>query len=142
MASSPAILKHAIGSKPDIRSMSALGGKRTLRLVRRTFAPTLCGFRVDPASRKLWERQALSFVRLHMPRYFFDTRDGERFFRDEIGDELPDIHSAVKEASRFLGELARDVLPGSMKRVLTVEVRDGLRRVLEARLTFEAVVLV
>ena len=77
-----------------------------------------------------------------MPRYFFDTRDGDRFFRDDVGDDLPDINSVLKEASRFLGELARDVLPGSTKRVLTVEVRDGLRRVLEARLTFEAVVLV
>jgi hypothetical protein len=77
-----------------------------------------------------------------MPLFYFDTRDGERFIRDDIGDDLPDLEAVKREAARFLGELARDVLPGSMKRVLKVEVRDEWRPVMEACLIFEAVLLI
>ena len=77
-----------------------------------------------------------------MPLFYFDTRDGDRFIRDDIGDDLPDLGKVKIEASRFLAELARDVLPGSMKRVLKVEVRDEWRPVMEACLVFEAVLLV
>jgi len=37
--------------------------------------------------------------------------------------------------------LARDVLPGSIKRVLSVEVRDAIRPILKDVLTFEAILL-
>jgi hypothetical protein len=77
-----------------------------------------------------------------MPRYFFDSRDGEAFIEDDVGTELPDLAAAKIIAAQSLAELARDVLPGSEKRVLIVEVREGRRPVLEARLTFEAVTLV
>ncbi len=77
-----------------------------------------------------------------MPRFYFDTRDDDCFIQDDVGDDLPDLEAVTKEASRFLGELARDVLPESLTRVLKVEVRDELRPVLEACLTFEAVLLV
>jgi hypothetical protein len=40
-----------------------------------------------------------------------------------------------------LAELAREVLPGSIERVLSVEVRDATRPVLRDVLTFEAIVL-
>jgi hypothetical protein len=40
-----------------------------------------------------------------------------------------------------LAELARDVLPGSSKRVLAVEVRDAIQPILRDVLTFEAIVL-
>jgi len=44
-------------------------------------------------------------------------------------------------AALSLAELARDVLPGSIKRVLSVEVRDTIRPILKDVLTFEVVAL-
>jgi hypothetical protein len=59
-----------------------------------------------------------------MPRYYFDTRDGPEFIRDELG-------------------IARDALPGSVRRELAVECRDEADRdVLRAALWFEVAVLV
>ena len=77
-----------------------------------------------------------------MAIYFFDTRDGDKFIAAELAVDLPDLKAVKVTAAASLAELARDVLPGSSKRVLIVEARDehGLR-VLEARLTFEAVIL-
>jgi len=64
------------------------------------------------------------------------------FISDDVGNELPDLKAATVEAARFLGELARDVLAKSTRRVLIVDVRNEQDlRVLEARLTFEAVIL-
>jgi hypothetical protein len=58
-----------------------------------------------------------------MPRYYFDTRDGPEFIRDELG-------------------IARDALPGSVRRELAVECRDEADRdVLRAALWFEVAVL-
>jgi hypothetical protein len=68
-----------------------------------------------------------------MPRYFFDTRDGDLFMEDDEGAELPDVAAAKAVASVSLAELARDVTPTSERRVLIVEVRDEVRRVLELR---------
>lgn len=77
-----------------------------------------------------------------MPLYFFDTRDNENFLEDDIGVELPDLEGVKAQAALSLTELARDVLPGSMRRALAVEVRDERQRVLEAKLLFEATLLV
>jgi len=77
-----------------------------------------------------------------MARYFFDTRDDDRFIEDDVGLELDGLDSVKAQAALSLAELARDVLPGSTKRVLTVEVRDEEQPVLRAILTFEALVLV
>ena len=77
-----------------------------------------------------------------MPRYFFDTRDGDSFIPDDQGSELPDLEAVKTVAATSLAELARDVFPGSLKRILIVEVRDGRQPVMEARLSFEAIILV
>jgi hypothetical protein len=77
-----------------------------------------------------------------VPRYFLDTRDEDAFVADDVGVELPDLEAAKALAAEALTELARDVVAGVDRRVLTVEVRDGDRAVLEARLTFEAMLLV
>jgi hypothetical protein len=77
-----------------------------------------------------------------MPIYFFDTRDGDTFVSDDNGVELSDLEAAKVVASISLAELARDVLPSSERRVLIVEVRSEDRLVLEARLTFEAILTV
>jgi len=47
-----------------------------------------------------------------MPRYFFDTHDGEHELRDEEGSEILGLQEARDEAIRVLPGIARDVLPG------------------------------
>jgi hypothetical protein len=74
-------------------------------------------------------------------RYFFDTRDNGTFIEDEVGHELKDLEAVKALAALSLAELARDVLPGSIKRVLAVEVRNAIRPILRDVLTFEAIVL-
>jgi Domain of unknown function (DUF6894) len=78
-----------------------------------------------------------------MPRYFFDTRDGPELLQDEEGLELDGIQQARNEATRALVDLARDVIPGSERRELAIEVRDRLNvPLLRAALSFEVAVLV
>jgi hypothetical protein len=74
-------------------------------------------------------------------RYFFDTRDNGAFIEDEVGIELASLDAVKAQAALSLVELARDVLPGSIKRVLSVEVRDAIQPILRDVLTFEAIVL-
>jgi hypothetical protein len=76
-----------------------------------------------------------------MPHFFFDTRDNDTFIVDDVGIEFPDLASVKKEAARSLAELGRDVLPGSLRRELAVEVRDALGPVMRAIMTFEAIIL-
>jgi hypothetical protein len=78
-------------------------------------------------------------MRLHvMARYYFDTRDNERFISDDYGLELSGDDAARDEAARGLADLAKDVLPGSLRRQLSIEVRDEAKEpLLAARLTFE-----
>jgi hypothetical protein len=77
-----------------------------------------------------------------MPRYFFDTRDGTRVVRDEYGLELNGVPEARHEATRGMADLAKDTLPGAVRRELAVEVRDDDHRdVLRASLWFEVAVL-
>jgi hypothetical protein len=78
-----------------------------------------------------------------MPHYFFDTRDGDDFIRDNEGIELDGIEAARDEATRGLTDLAKDALPGALRRELAVEVRDGAdHALLRAALWFEVAVLV
>jgi hypothetical protein len=76
-----------------------------------------------------------------MALYYFDSRDDDEFIEDEMGVEFPDLEAVKVEAARALAELARDVIPGSLRRVLAIEVRDEQGPVLVARMTFEAVIL-
>jgi hypothetical protein len=78
-----------------------------------------------------------------MPHYFFDTRDGADLIRDEEGVELDSIEAAREEATRGLTDLAKDALPGALRRELAVEVRDRAdQALLRAALWFEVAVLV
>ena len=74
-------------------------------------------------------------------RYFFDTRDNGAFLEDEVGIELASLDAVKAQAALSLAELARDVLPGSIRRVLSVEVRNAFQPILTDVLTFEAIVL-
>jgi hypothetical protein len=76
-----------------------------------------------------------------MPRYFFDSSDGDRFFEDDEGLEFADLEAVKIEAARALAEIARDVIPGTLRREMAVEVRDANGPVLAVRLIFEAVSL-
>ena len=88
------------------------------------------------------EPQLIDEVGYSMTRYYFDTRDGAEFIRDELGIELDGIEAARDEATRGLADFARDALPGSVRRELAVECRDEADRdVLRAALWFEVAVL-
>ena len=77
-----------------------------------------------------------------MPHYFFDTRDNSDLIRDETGLDLDGLEAARDEATRGLADLAKDTLPGAIRRELAVEVRDeGDHEVLRAALWFEVAVL-
>jgi hypothetical protein len=73
--------------------------------------------------------------------YFFDTRDNGTFIEDDVGVDCADLDAVKALAALSLTELAREVLPGSIKRVLSVEVRDAIQPILQDVLTFEAVAL-
>jgi hypothetical protein len=73
--------------------------------------------------------------------YFFDTRDNGSFIEDDVGIDCHDLAAVKKLAALSLAELARDVLPGSIKRELSVEVRDAFQPILKDVMTFEAIVL-
>lgn len=76
-----------------------------------------------------------------MAHYFFHTRDNDEFLEDADGLDFPDSEQAKAEAARSLAELAREVVPGSQRRELSVEVHDMVGPVFRARMSFEAVVL-
>ena len=72
-----------------------------------------------------------------MPRYYFDTRDNESFIPDDDGVEIATLDEVKLTASRAMADFAKDVLPGSVVRVLTIEVRDDFGPVLLVSLRFE-----
>ena len=59
-----------------------------------------------------------------MPRFFFDTFDGENLQPDETGHELPDLDAAKQEVQKALPEVAKDDLPDGKYRTFVVNVRD------------------
>ena len=59
-----------------------------------------------------------------MPRFFFDTHDGEQFLQDQTGLELEDLQAAKAAAQASLADLARDVLPNGDQATFIVSVRD------------------
>jgi hypothetical protein len=65
-----------------------------------------------------------------MPRYFFDTYDGDLSVPDEIGLELDDLEAAKAEAKKTLLDIAKDKLSDSDQRTLMVSVREEAGQVL------------
>jgi hypothetical protein len=65
-----------------------------------------------------------------MPRYFFDTYDGDHLVPDRDGLELPDLAVAKAEAQRALPDLARDALPNGNQRTFMVSVRNKMGEML------------
>jgi hypothetical protein len=65
-----------------------------------------------------------------MPSFFFDTSDGERFIRDEIGLEVESLQAARDEAMAALPGISQDrLLDGDLREVFAI-VRDPSGRVL------------
>lgn len=63
-----------------------------------------------------------------MPRYFIDTNDGDRTFRDTEDYEYPDDGEARKAAIAHLPDIARDVLPDGDARTMSVLVRNNQQK--------------
>ncbi len=59
-----------------------------------------------------------------MPRYYFDTHDGETFISDEAGLELDGVEAARAHAQIALCNVMSDVVPVSDQRAVFVRVRD------------------
>ncbi len=54
-------------------------------------------------SARLRGGRSLGPRRGEVPRYYFDTLDGDRFIPDETGVDLPSIEVARAQAARLLG---------------------------------------
>lgn len=65
-----------------------------------------------------------------MPRYYFDTHDGDTGVIDEGGLQLADRAAARMAAIGALPDIARDVLPDGDRRDMAVRVRDESGRVI------------
>ena len=65
-----------------------------------------------------------------MPRFYFDTHDGETRVSDDQGLDLTDRQAAKVAAVDSLPDLARDVLPDGDRRTMAVHVRDATGRVI------------
>jgi hypothetical protein len=76
-----------------------------------------------------------------MTRYFFDFRDGDSFVKDELGLKYPSLEAVKKEAAAGLADYAKDVVPGSDRREMAVEVRTEAGPVLTTKMVFEVQVL-
>lgn len=65
-----------------------------------------------------------------MPRYFFDTNDGDMLDEDDVGLEFADPEAARRGAIAALPDMARDRLPDGDRRDYSVRVRDEAGTVL------------
>lgn len=60
-----------------------------------------------------------------MPKYFFDTDDGNLAVPDDTGQDLPDAQAARRLALAAFPDMADDHLPDGDRRTFTVRVRDA-----------------
>jgi hypothetical protein len=65
-----------------------------------------------------------------MPIFFFDSRDGDDWVRDEFGIEVAGLDEARNQATAGLGDMAKDSFPNSHSRDMAIDVRDEGGRVL------------
>ena len=59
-----------------------------------------------------------------MPRYYFETNDGDIYLGGDEGIELPGPKEARREALSALPDMARDTIPDGDERTLKATVRD------------------
>ncbi len=63
-----------------------------------------------------------------MPRYFFDTHDGDAFIEDEEGIELGGMAPVRRVALRVLAGMAHDMVLEGIEATTAVRVRDSTGR--------------
>jgi hypothetical protein len=71
-----------------------------------------------------------------MAIYHFDYRDNEMLVPDKEGTEIADLETARQDAVRILAELANGI-ERSEHRVLSIEVREGHKPLLQVSLTLD-----
>lgn len=71
-----------------------------------------------------------------MPIYHFDYPDNETLLPDKQGTEIADLETAREDAVRILAELAKGG-ERSEHRVLSIEVREGYKPLLQISLTLD-----
>ena len=59
-----------------------------------------------------------------MPHFFFDTYDGIRHVKDDVGQDLDTIEAAKAEALKALPDMAREEISQDSHRTTVVSVRD------------------
>lgn len=70
-----------------------------------------------------------------VPRFFFDTFDGDQTTVDSEGIECASLEDVEHKAVDALPDMARDLLPDGPNRLFRVHVRDeGGNRVFQATL--------
>lgn len=60
-----------------------------------------------------------------MPQYYFDVQDSDGWFVDEVGMELPDMDSAIRQARLAIADMMRDALCGQSAEGILIRIRDG-----------------
>lgn len=60
-----------------------------------------------------------------MPHYFFDVQDADGLFLDDVGMELPDMDTAIREARRALADMVRDAFKEQLGQAVHIRIRDG-----------------
>ena len=60
-----------------------------------------------------------------MPHYFVDVQDTDGLFLDDVGMELPDMDTAIREARRALADMVRDALKDQLGEGVLIRIRDG-----------------
>jgi hypothetical protein len=88
--------------------------------------------------RRLRERLRRLRIGPSVPRFYFDSLDGNFVIQDDEGIEFDGLEAARDQAATALAEMAKDVLRGPTRRELAIEIRDQDRNpVLKASLIFE-----
>jgi hypothetical protein len=75
-----------------------------------------------------------------MPRYFFDTDDGQTRYHDDEGTDLANEDAACEEARGAISEFAKDFIPmdGTAANITMVVRDDDDTAILQLTLTFRA----
>lgn len=84
------------------------------------------------------ERSAFRLIGMVMPRYYFDTTNGETAYVDTDGMDLVDDEDARRHALEALPDMASDDMPDGDERKLEVSVRaENGALIYSASLTLE-----
>src|SRR4051812_22824027 len=65
-----------------------------------------------------------------MHRFYFDIDDGDQVIRDNEGLVFDDLATACREAVKALPDVAHDVLPDGVEKLISASVRDAAGSIL------------